>query len=466
MCDIEDENQKASTLIFVEFISNSFQLNEYFYKFTDADTSATYLKQSEELQCSDTNSSNPGPSKAPCTPVRTKSSHEEVSSRRKIPMILLKWAETVVIFQNMVLKEQASSRLRDPKLFVNQSTLLPTMRLIVLDWLMEICKTFKYRRRVYHLAVDYIDRYLSINVAKVSIEEYKIIGVTCLFIAIKLEERDPPELSSLPSTPDKALTHDKIRACEEIILKSLNWDIDHITPDCWLNLYLQTYAKLKEYLNKNIQQIDRNFTWDFIYPIYSAYDFVRCSQIIDLFSMDPAYLQYPYNVIAAAAVYFRYGKNIALFVSGLPWEHMENCVEYMSVFCQVIRDSVDPKLKSMISLKGPANYTPYSTIQPNCGALKANIPNLLTTDEHWFQTHCIDMEVYVEATRLYMGQFKTKRKRPAAAQTQHTAKKTTEEEVTKVMLDVKKQNTEKVPMSLPVTATTIEEEDKENQAPA
>lgn len=471
MSNNEDENQKV--------ISTHLRLKKYFYKFTNAAIIASYFNQSEELQYLDTKTSNPGPSKAPSTPKRVrgcrrKLSYEEASSsRREVPRLLLKWPEGVDIFKNMASKELASSRVRDPKLFVNQSTLMPTMRLIVLDWLMEICKIFKFRRRAYHLAVDYIDRYLSINAAEVSIEQYKLIGVTCLFIAIKLEERYPPELSSLPSTPDNALTHDKIRTCEKNVLKSLDWDIDHMTPDCWLNLYLQIHAKVKEHLNP---EIDKNIRWDFIYPIYSAYEFVHSSQIIDLFSMDPAYLQYPYSVIAAAAVYFTHGKDTALSVSGLPWKHMQNCVKYMSAFYKVIRTSVDPRLKSIISLKVPANYAPNRfRIQLDCGALKKNIPNLLTTDEHSIQTHCVDIELYVEATLIHMKQLKTKttekeslakKKRPAAAETQDNAKKTTQEEATKVMFDVKNQKSEKLSTSLPVTGSTVEEDDKENQVAA
>lgn len=36
----------------------------------------------------------------------------------------------------------------------------PHMRIMLLDWVMEVCNEFRFKRQTYHLAVYYIDRYL------------------------------------------------------------------------------------------------------------------------------------------------------------------------------------------------------------------------------------------------------------------------------------------------------------------
>jgi len=35
------------------------------------------------------------------------------------------------------------------------------MRAILLDWMMEVCAEFNLKRETFHLAVIYVDRYLS-----------------------------------------------------------------------------------------------------------------------------------------------------------------------------------------------------------------------------------------------------------------------------------------------------------------
>lgn len=70
-------------------------------------------------------------------------------------------------------------------MFQRHPTLQPRMRAILLDWLIEVCEVYKLHRETYYLAMDYIDRYLSIhqNVPK---NQLQLIGITCLFIAAKV----------------------------------------------------------------------------------------------------------------------------------------------------------------------------------------------------------------------------------------------------------------------------------------
>lgn len=171
-----------------------------------------------------------------------------------------------------------------------------------------------------------------------------------------------------------------------IFFQSLGWDMNPQTPSGWLNLYLQIHEDAKKVA---IQGLHRDINVDFIFPKYSGYEFIRASQIIDLFSLDPGFLRYPYSVVAAAAVYFIHGKAIALNVSGFIWDKLKDCVDYMAVFYKVIRDSVDPKLETV-----PA-FDEHITDSPNAQSLKANIPRIKTSENHSIQTHCVDLSYFV-----------------------------------------------------------------------
>lgn len=69
---------------------------------------------------------------------------------------------------------------------IKQPNLSASMRAILLDWMMEVSEEFGLKRETFHIAVNLIDRYLSVQLS-VKKREFQLIGVTCLYIAAKLE---------------------------------------------------------------------------------------------------------------------------------------------------------------------------------------------------------------------------------------------------------------------------------------
>ncbi len=67
-----------------------------------------------------------------------------------------------------------------------QPNINPTMRSILLDWLMDVSCNFKFKRNTYHSAVVLMDIYLS-KVINVSTNLLQLIGVVCLSISAKNE---------------------------------------------------------------------------------------------------------------------------------------------------------------------------------------------------------------------------------------------------------------------------------------
>ena len=70
-----------------------------------------------------------------------------------------------------------------------------------MDWVMEVSSEFTLKRETFHLAISYIDRFLSVhkNVPKT---EFQLVGLASLFIAAKIEEIYPPKISDFAKSAD------------------------------------------------------------------------------------------------------------------------------------------------------------------------------------------------------------------------------------------------------------------------
>lgn len=176
-----------------------------------------------------------------------------------------------------------------------------------------MCDVYKLRRVTYYLAIDYVDRYLS-TVKELPKNQLQLLGITCLFIASKVEEVYPPKLSELSYVTDGACTDQDMLLKEMAVLQILNWDINPLTVSGWLNLYMQIYYNIKNFRDSDFDKSTVND--DFVFPQFSAFSFVRASQLVDLCSLDDGMLRFQYSIIAASAMYYIFNREQALVVSG------------------------------------------------------------------------------------------------------------------------------------------------------
>ena len=72
-----------------------------------------------------------------------------------------------------------------------------------------------------------------------------ILGVTCLFIAAKIEEIYPPKLQEFAFVTDGACSEDEIIQMELVVLKGLNWGLSPMTPNRWMKTYMQVFFRHK-----------------------------------------------------------------------------------------------------------------------------------------------------------------------------------------------------------------------------
>ena len=107
-----------------------------------------------------------------------------------------------------------------------QTEIKPHMRKIVVDWVLEVCEDAGCQGgAVYHLAVNYLDRYLSrMETPK---KYFQSVAAGCLLLASKMVEVSPLRSEQICLYTDHSVSVDQLRAWEMKILNVLQW---HLTP--------------------------------------------------------------------------------------------------------------------------------------------------------------------------------------------------------------------------------------------
>ncbi|EAN83101.1 cyclin, putative [Trypanosoma cruzi] len=82
------------------------------------------------------------------------------------------------------------SHYRDPSYMVNQPEVTERMRMILVDWLVDVAIKFKLHPESFYLAIDIVDRYLCAK--KVSRAKLQLVGISAILLSAKHEEIWPP----------------------------------------------------------------------------------------------------------------------------------------------------------------------------------------------------------------------------------------------------------------------------------
>eukprot|EP00099_Drosophila_melanogaster_P014018 NP_476959.1 cyclin E, isoform A [Drosophila melanogaster] len=318
--------------------------------------------------------------------MRTPMSPAVENGLRQCPLPALAWANAADVWRLMCHRDEQDSRLRSISMLEQHPGLQPRMRAILLDWLIEVCEVYKLHRETFYLAVDYLDRYLHVA-HKVQKTHLQLIGITCLFVAAKVEEIYPPKIGEFAYVTDGACTERDILNHEKILLQALDWDISPITITGWLGVYMQ--LNVNNRTPASFSQIGRQKSAEaddaFIYPQFSGFEFVQTSQLLDLCTLDVGMANYSYSVLAAAAISHTFSREMALRCSGLDWQVIQPCARWMEPFFRVI------------SQKAPYLQLNEQNEQvSNKFGLGLICPNIVTDDSHIIQTHTTTMDMYDE----------------------------------------------------------------------
>lgn len=151
-----------------------------------------------------------------------------------------------------------------------------TMRSILVDWLVEVAEEYKLQCDTLFMAVSYVDRFLS--TMAVIRSKLQLLGTSAMFVAAKYEEIYPPEVGEFTYITDDTYTKKQVLRMEQLILKTLNFDIS-----------APTHVTFLTHLTK-VANIDYNVSTLALYI---------CE--LTLIEGDP-YLQYAPSLIACGAI--------------------------------------------------------------------------------------------------------------------------------------------------------------------
>ncbi|KAH7642346.1 g1/s-specific cyclin-e1-like protein [Dermatophagoides farinae] len=268
------------------------------------------------------------------TPSSTISSSQYHSTfENHTPLPNLNFANSVEVW-NLMLKCDDTYK-RDSDLFNHHTSLQPTMRATLLDWLNEVCQAYNLTRQTYYLALDFFDRFLSIQ-KDCPKKNLQLIGITCLFIAAKIEEIFPPKMNRFSFVCDGACSDKDISDMELVIMNTLKWELRPVTPIAWLNAFFKVYTfSDKENISKSKQQVNESF----LIPDYESELFVHIAHLIDLCTLDAGSLAFSYSVIAASAFYHFTSEDVVLHCTGKTLDQLQTCVEWMVPFAIAIKNA-------------------------------------------------------------------------------------------------------------------------------
>ncbi|KAM4651803.1 G1/S-specific cyclin-D1-like [Discoglossus pictus] len=128
-----------------------------------------------------------------------------------------------------------------------QKEVHPYMRRMLTSWMLEVCEDQRCGEEVFPLAVNCLDRFLSI--VPVEKRRLQLLGATCLLLATKLKETHPMTTESLCMYSDYCFTENELRSMELLVLNKLKWDIEAVTPREFLPHFLALLHIPQEKMN-------------------------------------------------------------------------------------------------------------------------------------------------------------------------------------------------------------------------
>jgi cyclin B len=172
------------------------------------------------------------------------------------------------------LKEQEAVRPVD--YMPNQDDITEKMRMTLVDWLVEVHWKFKLMPDTLFLTVALLDRYLAEKV--VARSKLQLVGVTCMLLASKHEEINPPEIKDFVYVTDKAYTKDAILDMEVNALRTFGFQLGAVSPMG----FLHRMVKLQD---------------------VSPEHFALCQYLLELSLLQYRSIQYLPSHLAAAALF-------------------------------------------------------------------------------------------------------------------------------------------------------------------
>ncbi|EGT42250.1 hypothetical protein CAEBREN_18584 [Caenorhabditis brenneri] len=216
-------------------------------------------------------------------------------------------------------------------LLQNHPNMSVSMRRLLVDWMMEVSESEKFHRETFHLAVDYVDRYLESAQEQCSQDTFQLVGTAALFLAAKYEEIYPPKCADFASLTDGAFTSDHIRQMEILIVKDIGWSLGPITSIQWLSTYLQLLGTKEK--NDDVNNLEEE--GNLYVPELLRSEYIEMCKILDYLLLEIESFNFSYRTIAAAVLFVNYDPIEAVEkATGFSCEQLQKVIEYVRPVCR------------------------------------------------------------------------------------------------------------------------------------
>ena len=170
--------------------------------------------------------------------------------------------------QNIILMTDYMKRISD---------FSPAKRIILLDWIMEICCYSHFKRETFHMTVSLIDICFS-KLENISVNEFQLLGTTCLLLSSKYLEVSIPGIKKYTEFTGDSYSVQEIKDYEKKILGLLKWKLNFADIFQWSNsilykwnIFINEYSPLFKMNEKDTNKL------------YLIYYFIIDSIVLDYY---------------------------------------------------------------------------------------------------------------------------------------------------------------------------------------
>ncbi|KAK7283057.1 hypothetical protein RIF29_12299 [Crotalaria pallida] len=162
-----------------------------------------------------------------------------------------------------------------------QKDISPSMRGILVDWLVEVSEEYQLVPDTLYLTVNLIDRFLSSSL--ILKQRLQLLGVTCMLIASKYEEICAPRVEEFCFITDNTYSREEVLKLEREVLNLLNFKLSVPTTKTFLRRFIQ--AAQSSY---KVPQVDMEFLANYL---------------AELTLVEYSFLKFLPSLVAASAVF-------------------------------------------------------------------------------------------------------------------------------------------------------------------
>lgn len=217
-----------------------------------------------------------------------------------------------------------------------QKDINPSMRAILIDWLVEVAEEYRLAPDTLFLTVNYMDRYLSGNV--MNRKQLQLLGIACMMIAAKYEEICALQVAEFCYITDNTYSKEEVLQMESAVLNYLKFEMTVPTTKCFLRQFI--HAAQGNNKDQSLQ--------------------LEClaSYLTELSLLEYNMLCYAPSLIAASATFLA---RFILFSAEKPWNsmlghythylpsHLHDCVKALHHLCCNNHGSGLPAIKEKYS---------------------------------------------------------------------------------------------------------------------